>query len=59
MKGRVSALRATTQSIETRLKRSITMKGIPKPKFFSIISTKKSYDKGNLSKYFPELKKYY
>ena len=27
--------------------------------FFSVMNSKKTYDKGNLSKYFPEFKQYY
>ncbi len=53
---------------------SAAMKGVPKPprtaehkaklrvpksKFFSIIETRKTYDKGNLSRHYPEFKQYY
>lgn len=31
----------------------------PKPKFLSIIETRKTYNKSNVSKYFPELKPYF
>ena len=38
---------------------SARQKDVPKPKFFSIIKTKKTYDKGNLSRHYPEFKIYY
>lgn len=46
-------------SAETRLKSSNTQKGKPKLQFFTIIKTKKTYNKSNLSKYHPEFKQYY
>lgn len=48
-----------TPSTESRLKSSIAQKGRTKPQFFSIIKSKKTYGKANLSKYFPEFKYYY
>jgi len=57
-KGKHSPLRGTTQSAETRLKHSIALKGKPKQQFFSFIDSKKTYNKANLSKYFPELRKF-
>ena len=40
-------------------KLSAAMKGIPQPKFFSIIETRKTYTKNNVSKYYPEFKQYF
>ena len=47
------------KSAESNMKRSIAKMGIPRPPFFSIIETKKTYDKGNLSRWKPEFKQYY
>ena len=44
---------------ESNMKRTIAKMGIPRPPFFSIIETKKTYDKGNLSRWKPEFKQYY
>lgn len=46
-------------SAEVYAKQSATRTGVPMPKFFSIIETRKTYDKGNLSKWHPEFKQYY
>jgi hypothetical protein len=47
------------RSEESKAKQSASTKGILKIKFLSIIETKKTYDKPNLSKYYPEFKMYY
>jgi hypothetical protein len=56
-----AAHKGVPRSEETRAKISSANKGIPKPKpeFFSLIGNRKTYDKQNLSKYFPEFKQYY
>jgi len=47
------------QSDEWVLKRTQGLIGKPRPAFLSIIETKKTYDKGNLSKWHPEFKQFY
>ena len=56
-----SANKGKSTSEETKAKISASKKGVPspKPEFFSLIGNRKTYDKQNLSKYFPEFKQYY
>ena len=56
---RSATMTGVPRSEETKTKISAARKGILKPKFFSIIETRKTYDKGNLSKHHPEFKQYY
>lgn len=58
MKGNTHS-KGTTQSAEHIVKRTQWQIGIPRPKFLSIIATKQTYDKGNLSKWYPEFKQFY
>jgi hypothetical protein len=51
-----------SHSAESNAKRSVTMTGKntePKPKFFSIIETRKTYDIQCLTRLYPEFKQYY
>ena len=56
-----AAKKGKKHSEETKDKMSAAQKGIskPKPEFFSLIGTRKTYDRQNLSRYFPEFKQYY
>jgi len=61
-KAKISAAnKGKSTSKETKSKISAAKKGVPnpKPEFFSLIENRKTYDKQNLSKYFPEFKRYY
>ena len=74
-KGRVAPNKGKNHSNETKQKMSVSKlgqnKGVPKPprtkehsakfaaSFFSIITTKKTYNKISLSRYFPEFKLFY
>ena len=55
MKGKKRGPRTPEQNAAN----SARQKGVLKPKFFSIIKTKKTYTKANLSKLYPEFKQYY
>lgn len=60
-KGKPAYNKGKPRSIEANEKQSVSAKGIPKPKsaFLSIIDTRKTYNKQNLSRYYPEFKQYY
>ena len=58
-KKRSNKMKGIPQSAESNIKRSIAKMGIPRPPFFSIIDTRKTYDKSNLSKWKPEFRQYY
>lgn len=47
------------RSQEAKDNMSAAKTGVPNPNFFSMIETRKTYCKGNLSRWYPEFKQYY